>query len=288
MAYLRHFSWLFLVTLVLAAQFQSTEGENLSEKSHASFLRESSAKQETSIKKSAKEANYATKLEDLGIELKSGKTHRKDSKPTLKTATHCKSLVYQTLEKLPESHKNQLSDLTLFYTKDGRRGLGGGSSIILRCLNVADSELISVLLHEMGHLVDGGLLFGTDTTKESGFFDFEDPVLTDDPSLKFYKTSWTSEKKKKSGITRLDFVSLYAMTDPFEDFAETYMYYRVHGAEFKKLAQSNDALKEKYDFMKNLFDGEQFGESNKEVKINLRTRHYDATVLPFSLDDFLS
>lgn len=224
------------------------------------------------------------------VKLRPGNIYRPDSKPTLLSSQKCQSLVYQSLIRLPQTHRSQLKELTLFYTTDGRRGLGGNGSIILRCRNVTDSELISVFMHEIGHLVDASLFKGNSQSDNSSFYDFDVAVKIDDPSLLFYEISWESDTAKKQEATELDFVSLYAATDPFEDFAETYTYYRLHGPEFRKLTASSRALQEKYEFMKTfVFEGQEFGALEaSEEKINILHRFYDVTVLPFSLGDFLN
>lgn len=230
------------------------------------------------------EANYASLLTSLPIKLRPGTDHRPDSRSNSISEQRCKSLVYRGLEALPQSHRNQLKDLTLFYTDDGRRGLGGEHSIVLRCLNVTDTELVGVLTHEMGHLVDSTLLAGTRSNVLSGFYDFDTPVAFDDLSLTFYRLAWESEKKRIDATSELDFVSTYAMTDPFEDFAETYAYYRLHGPEFRTLRLSSVILSKKYAFMKNyVFGGVEFGDTTREVKMDMWTRDYDVTVLPYSL-----
>lgn len=228
---------------------------------------------------------YGGVFHEMGITLRPGSFHRTDNKPTAKSARRCKSIVYKTLLELPEAHRDQLRELTLFYTNDGRRGLGGNSAIVLRCLNVTDEELSSVLTHEIGHLVDGSLLTGGNGTDHSGFFDFGMEVPTDDLSVLFYQLSWKNELAVKSDATELDFVSGYAMTDPFEDFAETYAYYRLHGAAFRELFESSVVLREKYEFMKRyVFEDEEFGTSNTTTVAvtGLTARPYDVTVLPFS------
>ena len=104
----------------------------------------------------SKEDVYANALDDLNISLHPGTDFNKDSRSKPSSLNHCKALVYETLESLPETHKGHLNNLTLYFA-DGRRGLGGGATIILRCSNIADAELRSVLVHEMGHIVDTGL-----------------------------------------------------------------------------------------------------------------------------------
>lgn len=229
------------------------------------------------------ERYYAKKLASLGINVRPGTEHRQDSKATLLTSRRCRSIVYQTLMQLPENHRKQVKELTLFYTKNGRRGLSGNGAVVLRCLNVTADELASVLMHEIGHLVDARYLRGSPNADLSGFYDFDDPVPADDASSIFYKIAWNSEKEKAAETYEVDFVSLYAMTDPFEDFAETYTYYRLHGSAFRKLTQTSGRLRKKYEFMKwYVFDGEEFGEFEDREDINMWVRHYDVTVLPIS------
>lgn len=225
-------------------------------------------------------AYYAAQLEKSGIKINPGTAHREDSKETPEKALRCKSNVYKTLLDLPYSHRQQLRELTLFYSNEGRRGLGGGSSIVLRCTNVTDKELTSVLTHEIAHLVDASLFVGT-LDVPSGFYDFGVPVMQDDPSLFFYRISWDTDTSLRWGVTKNNFVSLYAMTDPFEDFAETYTFFRWHGPEFRVLRQTDSVLAEKYDFMKNyVFSGREYGDLDYFPKINARERSYDVTVLP--------
>lgn len=231
---------------------------------------------------------FAEELTKLPIKLRPGTEHRKDSVATPIAEEKCKSTVYQTLSKLPKEHVAELLELTLFYTPDGRRGLGGGNSIILRCTNVTKTELVGVLMHEIGHLVDAGTVRGSDDTGFSGFYDFGKPVLIDDPSLAFYQICWLSEAERKANSSDLDFVSGYAMSDPFEDFAETYAYYRLHGKEFRKLAGSNEHLAAKYEFMKNsVFGGSEF-ETGSSAPVKENARDYDVTVLPYSFTKFLT
>lgn len=294
MAYIKRFI-AFLAVLLIFGVLQGNSLGNSALQANSTFdgLREASKKSSTSktLRKSPKllENYYSKKLDELGVKLHPGTEHRSDSKPTIQSSQRCKSIVYRTLSKLPKSHSNQLAELTLYYTKDGRRGYGGGGSVVLRCLNVTDAELVSVLVHEIGHLVDGSFLFGNDIENSSGFYDFEDPVASDDPSLNFYRISWTSEKTRAQQSTMLDFVSEYALTDPFEDFAETYTYYRLHGPEFRKLMEFNEALQKKYAFMKNeVFDGKEFDVGGNETKLDFWNRNYDVTVLPYSIKNFFA
>ena len=97
---------------------------------------------------------YASSFNALPITLYPGTTHREDSSSTALDEEKCKSVVYRTLQSLPDNQAELLEHLTLFYTNDGRRGLSSTGFMILRCLNITERELIGVMIHEMGHVVD--------------------------------------------------------------------------------------------------------------------------------------
>jgi hypothetical protein len=232
------------------------------------------------------EADYEKQLSDLGITLHPGTSYAPGSKSSPSSLKHCESLVYRTLNSLPIEATSQLKNLTLYFSEDGRRGLGGGSTIILRCQNVTDEELVAVLVHEMGHITDTGVMVGTESAGESGFMDGSNPVYSDDPSVAFYNLSFSSETAKLPTATDLDFVSGYAQTDPFEDFAETYTYYLLHGKEFRELAKVNLTLAKKYNFLKNnVFKGEEY-DNGSESEVKILDRQYDVTVLPYEMNKF--
>ncbi|MBD3328597.1 hypothetical protein GF340_04810 [Candidatus Peregrinibacteria bacterium] len=223
---------------------------------------------------------------EMGITLHPGSDYKPNSNGTTRSLNHCKSLVYRTLKSLPDQHVKPLKNLTLYFSDEGRRGLGGKDTIILRCQNVTDEELVGVLVHEMGHVVDTGLINGTKSSGESNFLDGKTPVYSNDDSLDYYTISWTNEETLKEKAEQ-DFVSLYGMTDPFEDFAESYAFYILHGEEFRELAKYNDALAEKYEYIKEtVFQGKEYGDE-LEKKVDVLSRNYDVTVLPYDLGKFL-
>ena len=232
------------------------------------------------------EANYAQKLDNLDINLHPGTEYKPESKSSPRSLRHCKSLIYRTLKSLPQEPVNKLQNLTLYFSDDGRRGLGGGSTIILRCQNVTDEVLVSVLVHEMGHIMDTGVMNGTWHGGRSKFRDGSKPVYKNDISVDFYEISWVNESKMKSNSSKLDFVSGYAKSDPFEDFAESYTYYILHGNEFRSLAKHNERLRAKYDYLKTrIFDEIEY-ETGTERGLNILRRRFDVTVLPYDIDQF--
>lgn len=232
------------------------------------------------------EEEYAAQLEALGITLHPGTDYTEDSKSSPSSLNHCKSLVYRTLKSLPSEPVKKLKNLTLNFSDEGRRGLGGGSTIILRCKDVTDEELVGVLVHEMGHIMDTGVMNGT--KGKSNFMDGDNVVAKNDPSAYFYSLSFEDEQTLKEDSSELDFVSGYAMSDPFEDFAETYAYYVLHGIEFRYLAIDNEVLQKKYDFMKKrVFKGEEYYNGGED-KVDVTVRSYDVTVLPYDMEKFFT
>lgn len=229
---------------------------------------------------------YANALDTLGLNLHPGTSYKAESVSSQGSLNHCKALVYQTLTSLPEEHAEHLSHLTLYFA-DGRRGLGGGSTVILRCSDVTDKELSSVLVHEMGHVVDTGLYTGNSWTGKSEFMDGNYPIYNDDLSLRFYRISWEDEETLKFGARESSFVTQYAMTDPFEDFAETYNFYVLHGEQFRQMAEYDRNLMRKYLFIKYyIFEGEEY-DNDPYTEVQPFTRTYDATVLNYDQNSFI-
>ena len=187
---------------------------------------------------------------------------------------------------LPANHVSSVKNVILDYSSTAYRGLGGKQMIILRSA-MAYNELAGVFIHELGHNVDLITIHSIQNSRVSEFKDGQTPVFEDDLSLDFYRISWMNEITRKKTATNFDFVSGYAMTDPFEDFAETYVYYVLHNRDFKALTATNAALAAKYNFMHDVvFEGQDFDTGNSLVATNRRS--WDVTVLPYNLDNFLN
>lgn len=235
------------------------------------------------------EINYIGKLEDLGITLHPGTDYAADSVETPISLNRCASLVYRTFQVMPADTVEKVKNLTLYFNSTGRRGLGGGSTIILRCQDVTEEEMVSVLVHELGHIKDTAVFQGNFWAGESEFKDGKNSIYENDPSLEFYRISFENDKTLKADASDLDFVSGYAKEDPFEDFAETYNYYALHGDNFRTLIRHNEALEQKYNFMKEkVFDGKEFDfQSDSDLGL-LTSREYDSTVIGYNLEKFLA
>lgn len=195
-----------------------------------------------------------------------------------------KNEIKQFLGKLPVKHLSALKHLILDYNPKAHRGLGGADLIILRAVNISREEFFAVLIHEIGHSVDLGVVRENHRDFISPFKDGNHQIYETDSSLEFYRISWENEHERKKTAVNADFVSGYAMSDPFEDFAETYAYYLLHNQTFKSKAQTSEALLEKYYYMKNrVFDGKEFS-TGELIKESLNNRPWDITKLPYSVN----
>jgi len=211
---------------------------------------------------------------------KSGKIKLAQVKKSLKIA----------MKYLPSEHLKGIKTLEVRNRSHVSRGMGNGEKIILHTKSIGSKkELLAVFLHELGHVVDIGILTGK-SKKKSEFRNGRKPVSDDDPSLEFYKISWENEKTRRQNSNMLDFVSGYAMTDSFEDFAESYIFFRLHGEKFRSRAKKSDSLRKKYDFFKNnVFSGNEFQLKKKSRKFFGGTNFvFDTTLINFSMRDLIS
>lgn len=158
-------------------------------------------------------------------------------------------LADQVLKALPRFCRDHLENFYVNYDpKAANRGLGGADTIIV-IGTVPDNEFRALVTHECGHVTDIGGIRGSSASGVSGFLDGNTPVFNDDPSVAFYRISWVNSFVNHPGSKDSDFVSGYAETDPFEDFAESFAFYALQKKEFQRLAKTNPVLKAKYDFM---------------------------------------
>lgn len=170
---------------------------------------------------------------------------------------------------------NEIYYLKFQKEKIWRRGYAGHHSIVMNIKSqMSYKQFLEVLTHEMWHIVDLWVIKGSSWWKDPNFTEFGKKVFSkDDKSLRFYKLSWNSEKIKNPYSYAKDFVSGYALTDPFEDFAETFNMYVNHNAVFIKMAKESNILKQKYNFMNSLMKGEYLSADRKfYYKDNFRPR----------------
>lgn len=133
---------------------------------------------------------------------------------------------------------SKIQDMTLLLYKNSyhtRGRMKDGNIHMYNPESLTDSEFLWVLVHEFWHYYDIYSL------KWNAFWDV---------SQNFYDISWKSVTTIKPWMTSADFVSGYSMTNQYEDFAETYLYYILHNEDFAFKSLSNTSLQKKYDFMR--------------------------------------
>ncbi len=135
------------------------------------------------------------------------------------------------------------------------------------------SEFLSVYIHELGHYID--------------IYVLEKDVIGDD-SDNFYDISWKSVKTLKAGAKWEDFVSGYAMTNKYEDFAESFAYYVLHNKAFLKKAEKNFKLEKKYRFFsKYVFIDWQFKDTSFATSDKIKDYYWDITKIGVNYNKFL-
>jgi len=161
---------------------------------------------------------------------------------------HHRELANEVLRALPSQCLPFLKRFYVRYDNPENRGLAGSNSIIIDG-SVPDDEFKALLIHEFGHITDLGCIDGTMSAGQSSFRDGSEAVYKDDASLSFYQISWVNGSTKKRDMSQQDFVSGYASWDPFEDFAETYVYYVLQKDAFVDRASTNTTLAAKLQWM---------------------------------------
>ncbi len=139
--------------------------------------------------------------------------------------------------------------------------------------NMKKDELLALFIHEFSHYVD---LY---------FFEREDWA---DISNEFYDICWYSTIVLNPWLEQKDFVSGYAMTNKYEDFAESLTYYVFHNADFLEKTHYSSVLLKKYYFIKNtLFSDGSFKNTDFSQGNEVRSYYRDITKIPFSEKKFL-
>ena len=68
------------------------------------------------------------------------------------------------------------------------------------------------------------------------------------------------------------------MSDPFEDFAECHNLYLNHQDLFRLFARSSSTLKDKYNFLANLYEGMYFSDTEEDYDdFSSESRVWDTT-----------
>ena len=152
------------------------------------------------------------------------------------------------------------------------RGQMVGNKLILSTTISNDSEELKVFVHELGHIVD---IF------------YLKKWLLSDPSDNFYALSWESFNTKKKGQKLSNFVSGYALSNKYEDFAESFAFYVFHNEEFATRAKKNSVLEQKYAFFRSyVFDRDSFIGTSFESSV-LKEYNWDTTKIQIDTKKYL-
>lgn len=175
-----------------------------------------------------------------------------------------------------------LYTISLNKTQSWRRGYAGHHTLTINLASIKSyTEFFEVVTHEFWHNVDLGVIEGNSSYLDKNFTEFNQAAFSiDDKSLDFYKFNFQSETSRLDRSSFKDFVSWYALTNPFEDFAETFNMYLNHHDFFKELAETNYILAQKYDYMSYLLWGKYFFNdslSTKKLQRDPLFRPWDST-----------
>ncbi len=136
-----------------------------------------------------------------------------------------------------------------------------------------DSEFTKLFVHELAHYIDIYIFF---VAKNRA-----------DISDEFYAISWQKPTVKRAKEWTMDFVSGYAQSNQYEDFAESFVFYVFHNATFADRALRSESLRQKYLFIANsifprgYFQGTDFSIGTVPSYV------WDTTKISFSLQKYL-
>lgn len=138
---------------------------------------------------------------------------------------------------------------------------------------VRDTEFTKLFIHELAHYID----IYAYSPNRSGY------DISDD----FYHISWQTPNIKRAREWTIDFVSGYAATNQYEDFAESFVFYIFHNATFADRALRSESIRQKYLFFANTvfprgyFQGTDFSIGRVPSYV------WDTTKIAYSLQKYL-
>lgn len=144
--------------------------------------------------------------------------------------------------------------------------------ITLSAKVLRDSEFLKLFVHELAHYMDIYIF-----VSQSG----------KDISNDFYAISWQSSTVKRAKESLGSFVTGYAASNQYEDFAESLVFYIFHNRIFEDRAMRNESLRQKYlFFQQNVFPGGAFTNSDFTIW-RMPAYSWDSTKIPISLQKYL-
>jgi hypothetical protein len=197
-------------------------------------------------------------------------------------------LISRVLSVLPSEAVNSFKQIIVDYGDLARRGMSGGGTMFIQGVSKmrgGNKEFIAVAVHEFGHLIDLAYHKGNNNSDPSTFKDGSQIVYENDPSVSFYKINWTTDTSKRPDTSKLNFISGYGSSDPFEDFAESYNAFVTQGEAFRTLAGNDNRLNQQYRFISDqLYGGKEFISGVDATQLDKDPRVYDTTVQPITDD----
>ncbi len=195
---------------------------------------------------------------------------------TIEIPTELKNPLTEAAKDIPCELIDSLQTIEIFDDPSLPRAMANARILKVNKSALNNPEIVDVLIHELGHVVDLGGLTSTSYKTPSVFKDGNETIYEDDASVYFYNLSWNTENKRKMNAVVQDFAGEYASTNPFEDFAEGFLLYIKHGNEFRKMARHNNIMAKKYNFFKEIvFSGTEFNSGTR--KIPAEKRVWDVT-----------
>lgn len=92
----------------------------------------------------------------------------------------------------------------------------------------------------------------------------------------------------KKQLGQNDFVSGYAMTNQYEDFAESYVYYILHNRDFYSRSETSKVLREKYNFFETyVFTQKEFYKEAFSQDTEIKSYYWDITKISVDIKKFL-
>lgn len=183
----------------------------------------------------------------------------------------------RAMENIPCELLLGLQKVSVFHNPERPRAMSSSRHLYIRNDLFDLPEAEKVLIHELAHIVDLSGIRSERYREKSAFVDGNAIIYADDKSVEFYEISWKGNTSWQPGITLDDFVTGYAATDPFEDFAESFLLYIKNGNLFREIAKQSPALQKKYDFLKEQVFSEKEFFTGDTLYANIQ--YWDATKL---------
>lgn len=159
------------------------------------------------------------------------------------------------LSLMPPGFSDRLNAIYIVYGEETMRRGGSGLGVVF--IKGEESNIFPTLIHEFGHIYD--FSFESKKGTPSSFHNGITQLTEDDPSVEFYEMSWENNQEHRGD--QRDFCSCYGTNNPQEDFAEAFAMYVLQGSTFEGWSKKNPVLKQKYTFLKNIFQGKTFSSS---------------------------